>query len=145
MLQGSTKIRRGKRTDFPALMTLLTSVTIQEPDKVQARYWRRLASDPAHDFYVAEQEGRVRGMVLVSYTRSLTDQRWQAIFDLIAPVSTACDIAQELLNFAKLRARKRGCRHLLVWVKTYERQEQLAFLLRAGFLGAGEVLSCELQ
>jgi len=144
MPQGSMKIRRGKRTDFPALLTLLTPGGTQESDKTQARYWRRLASDPTHDFYVADQEGKVRGMVLVSYTRSLTEQRWQAIFDLIAPVSTTCDIAQELLNFAKLRARRRGCQRLQICFKAYEHQEQLAFLLRAGFLGIGEVLSCKL-
>ena len=139
------KIRRGKRTDFPVLMTLLTPTATEEPDKAQARYWRRLASDPMHDFYVAEQEGIIRGMVLVSYIRSLTHQRWQAILDLAVPVSAACDIAQELLNFAKMRARKRGCQHLLACVNTHERQEQLALLLRAGFLCTGEVLSCGLQ
>lgn len=146
MPQGAVKIRRGKRTDFPLLLQLLASTAPQEIDKAQVRYWRRVASDPIHDFYVAEQGGIIRGMVLVSYIRGLTSQGWRAIVDLVAPVSAVCDIGLLLLNFAKTRAQQRGCHHILVWNTPKEHSEELTTLfVQAGFLRSGEVLSCALR
>jgi N-acetylglutamate synthase-like GNAT family acetyltransferase len=145
MPQGAVKIRRGRRTDFPTLMQLLTSTVPQDIGKAQVRYWRRIAGDPTHDFYVAEQEGTVRGMVLVSYIRGLTYQGWQAILDLVAPVSALCDVGLALLNFAKARAQQRGCQHLVV-LQTSQQEEGLTTLFcQAGFLRSGEVLSCALR
>ena len=145
MQQGSVKIRRGKRTDFPTLMQLVTPTVSQDVDKVQVRHWRRIAGDPTHDFYVAEQEGTVRGMVLVSYIRGLTSQGWQAILDLVAPVSALRDVGLVLLNFAKARAQQRGCQHILVWQTTHQEEGLTALFCQAGFLHSGEVLSCALQ
>jgi len=145
MPQGAVKIRRGKRTDFPMLLQLLAPTSLQEIDKAQLRHWRRIAGDPTHDFYVAEQEGTVRGMVLVSYIRGLTYQGWQAILDLVTPVSALRDVGLALLNFAKARAQQRGCRHILVWQTTYQEAGLTALFCQAGFLHSGEVLSCALQ
>ena len=144
MQHDSVKIRRGKRTDFPALLALVAPADPAAATKAQARHWRRLASDPAHDFYVAEQEDTLRGMVLVSYVRGLRHYGWQAILDVVFPSPAVCAISQTLLDFAKARARKRGCRHLFVWVTDHARDEQLAPLMQAGFHRAGEVLSCGL-
>jgi N-acetylglutamate synthase-like GNAT family acetyltransferase len=146
MPQGAVKIRRGRRTDFPLLLQLLAPAAPQETGKAQVRYWRRVASDPTHDFYVAEQGGIVRGMVLVSYIRGLTSQGCRAILDLVAPVSVLCDIGLLLLNFAKTRAQQRGCHHIMVWDTPEEQAEELtALFVQAGFLRSGEVLSCALQ
>lgn len=144
MQYGSVKIRRGKRTDFPALVALLAPADQAAANQVQARHWRRLASDPAHDFYVAEQEDTLRGMVLVSYIRGLRHYNWQAMLDVVFPSPAACAISQALLDFAKARARKRGCQHLFVWVTDHAGSEQLAPLMQAGFHRSGEVLSCGL-
>jgi N-acetylglutamate synthase-like GNAT family acetyltransferase len=146
MPQGAVKIRRGKRTDFPRLLQLLAPTVPQETEKAQVRYWRRVASDPTHDFYVAEQEGAVRGMVLVSYIRGLTSQGWRAILDLVAPVSALRDVGLLLLNFAKTRAQQRGCHHIMVWNTPEEHSEELtALFVQAGFRHSGEVLSCALR
>ena len=146
MSQGPITIRRGKRTDFPTLLQLLTPTALQEIEKAQIRYWRRVASDPAHDFYVAEQEGTVRGMVLVSYIRSLTSQGWQAVLDLVAPASALRDVGLLLLTFAKARAQQRGCQQIMVWNTATNQSEQLTMLFcQAGFLHSGEVLSCALR
>ncbi|MBI3302478.1 MAG: GNAT family N-acetyltransferase [Deltaproteobacteria bacterium] len=99
---------------------------------------------PGHDFYVAEHEGTIRGMVLVSYVRGLRHPGWQAILDVVVPLPAACAIGQELLDFAKARARKRGCQHMVVWVTDHAEDERLAPLAQAGFHRAGEVLSCGL-
>src|SRR5919197_2726052 len=141
MHDGSVKIRRGKRADFPALGTLLAPTELGGADKAQTRHWRRLASDPGHDFYVAEQEGTIRGTVLVCYVRGLRHYGWQAILDLLMPSPAACTLGQQLLDFAKARARKRGCQHLFVWVTDQAGDERLSALAQAGFRRAGEVLS----
>ncbi|MGH9429429.1 MAG: GNAT family N-acetyltransferase [Terriglobia bacterium] len=146
MPQGPVTIRRGRRTDFPTLMQLLAPTALQEREKAQVRYWRRVASSPLHDFYVAEQEGTVCGMVLVSYIRSLTSQGWQAVLELVAPVSALRDVGLLLLTFAKTRAQQRGCQQIMVWNTTTNQSEQLTTLFcQAGFLRSGEVLSCALQ
>jgi len=146
MPQGPVTIRRGKRTDFPLLLQLLAPTALQERKKAQVRYWRRIASSPLHDFYVAEQEGAVRGIILVSYIRGLTTQGWRAILDLVAPVSALREVGLLLLTFAKTRAQQRGCQQIMVWHTTKDQAEELTTLfLQAGFLHSGEVLSCALQ
>jgi hypothetical protein len=50
-----------------------------------------------------------------------------------------------LLDFAKMRTRKRGCRHLLVCLTDQERDKRLPPLAQAGFQHAGEMLSCGLS
>jgi N-acetylglutamate synthase-like GNAT family acetyltransferase len=137
------KIRRGKRTDFPALVALLTSEATPAADKGQVRHWRRLASDPRQDFYVAEHEGAIRGMVLVCYIRELRRPGWLAILDIVAPGE--CRIGQALLDFAKERARKRGCQRLLMWGCDRKGDMLCTSLLPSEFRGVGEVLSCELS
>lgn len=144
MHNGTVNIRRGKRADLPALLALLAPVERLGSDKAQARHWRRLASDPAHDFYVAEQGGTIQGMVLVCYVRSLRHHGWQAILDVVVPAGAAQTIGQELLDFAKARARKRGCQHLFAWMIDHAGDERLAVLAEGGFRRAGDVLSCRL-
>lgn len=111
---------------------------------MQARQWRRLAADPAHDCYVAEQAGTIQGIVLVCYIRRLREYGWEAILDMVVSPSAACDVSQVLLDFAKERARKRGCGRLLVHMTDPEGGGRLAVLAHAGFGHAGEVLSCGL-
>lgn len=144
MVDGTIKIRRGKRTDFPALLTLLPAAQQRQPTKTQVRHWRRLASDLRHDFYVAEQEGTVRGIVLVCYIRTLKQYGWQALLDLVVSAVDHCHIGQKLLAFAKARARKRGCRTLLICTPDQGKQEVRLFLAQAGFSRVGDMLSCEL-
>jgi len=143
MYEGGIKIRRGKRTDFPALMALLATESSGEASKGQIRHWRRLASDPGLDFYVAEQRETIQGMVLVCYIRDLRCPGWQAILDIVVPASVEYGIAQALLAFAKARARKRGCQRLLVCEIERQGNSRNVSLGPAGFRPIGEVLSCE--
>lgn len=144
MQNRTVKIRRGKRTDFPALMALLAPRAAVAVDGVQIRHWRRLASDPSHDFYVAEQEGAIRGIILVCYIRELRHPGWQAILDIVAPPFTECGIGQALLDFAKERARKRGCQQLM-YMLSREGSDFYTSLSPFGFQRVGEVLSCRLS
>ena len=145
MRHGLITIRRGKRTDLPALAPLLSFLSADNADKKHTQHWRRLASDPAHDFYVAEQQGTLQGMVLVSYVRTLIHIGWLAILDLALMPPAPSNISFELIDFAKARARKRGCQRIVVYTNGSEHQMPLTPLLETGFLRIGEVLSCSLQ
>ena len=154
-LQHKIKIRRGKRTDIPALRALLNPAGAVTPDisKHETRYWRRLAADPSLDFYVAEYAGRLQGLVLVCYIRRLDYHGWCAVLDFALSGSVAedlrDDIGQALINFAKTRARKRGCQQLVVHPSDADspyRQELLKALLTGhGFQSVGSLLSCPLS
>src|SRR5262245_51229458 len=133
MQGGSVKIRRGRRTDFPALISLLAPAEASATDKAQIRHWRKLASDPGHDFYVAEHEGSIQGMVLVSYIRGLRHPGWQAVLDMVVSSAVIYSIGQELLDFAKGRARKRGCRSLLAWQHKASVSESFLLCAQRGF------------
>lgn len=143
----AVKIRRGKRTDLPALQTLLHPEAPGVPgaaDLACTRHWRRLASDPSLDFYVAEQEGTILAVLLVCYVRELREYGWQAIVDTVLPASASSLLGQHLLDFAKARARQRGCRRLLAWPRDTMEEHQVTTLTQGGFHAVGDVLSCDL-
>jgi len=142
MVQRSDKglrIRRAKRTDIPALRLLAAPAAAESISRAETRHWRRLASDPRLDFYVAEQAGTVQGMLLVCYVRTLGSPGWQALLDLIVRPAAA-DIARALLDFAKARARQRGCQQLLVQSARADRR----LLTQNGFAAAGPLFACSL-
>lgn len=145
MQEGTVKIRRGKRTDFPALTALLNAQAPCAAHKEQIRHWRRLASDPRLDFYLAEQEGTIRGMVLICYIRELSRPGWQAILDVVVPRAAAESIGRALLDFVKERARRRGCQRLLVYEIDHGRDGRYASLVQAGFHRVGDILCCGLR
>jgi hypothetical protein len=144
MHKSAIKIRRGRRTDFPALQKLFSSGMPALADKAQVRHWRRLASDPGLDFYVAEQDGAILGALLVCYVRVLREPGWQAILDMASLMPSVCSLGPLLVNFAKARARKRGCRQLLAWRTGAAGDDHFNVLMQGGFRPFGEVLSCDL-
>ena len=64
-------MRRAKRTDIAALRLLAAPAAAESISRAETRHWRRLASDPRLDCYVAEQAGAVQGLLLVCYVRTL--------------------------------------------------------------------------
>ena len=140
----AVKIRRGRRTDLHALVKLLNPGAPVCLDKPQTRHWRRLASDPGLDFYVAEHAGVIQGALLVCYTRTLQEQGWQAVLDMKLASDTPSELVHTLLSFAKVRARRRGCRKLLVLCNKIETNGYLTMFYQGGFRPTGDVLSCEL-
>jgi N-acetylglutamate synthase-like GNAT family acetyltransferase len=145
MHDGAIKIRRGKRTDLPALLALLKPGTPQGNNKAQLSHWRRLASDPRLDFYVAEQDGALCGALLVCYVRLIREYGWRALLDIASVSPFSCTLEQELLNFAKARARQRGCRQLIAWRGEAAAHGHLNALTEGGFCTIGEMLSYDLE
>ncbi len=159
-------IRRGKRTDAPALQALSFAVASsiddkqatqqavratllkeasQDLTKQEIQHWRRLASDPALDFYIAEQAGSLQGMVLVGYLRSLQNRGWRASLDITILASATEEVGQALLDFAKVRARKRGCQLMYLQACNAPGLRDEELLKRNGFSAAGTLLSCPLH
>lgn len=147
------KMRRGKRTDIPALRTLLTPAASQDITKRETRYWRRLAADPSVDFYVAEYAGIIRGMVLVCYIRGLDYHGWYAVLDFVVSAAAdeaereemSNDVGQALIDFAKTRAHKRDCQQMLVYRLDPDSLHKQELLTRQGFYPAGSLFSCTLS
>ena len=140
-------IRRGRRTDVVALQSVLCPESPPESlaacSKAEVRHWRRLAQDPALDFYVAARDDALWGMLLVSYIRALRFKGWQAILELAVVPTAPLDIGLALLDFAKERARKRGC-PVLVWPTTGELSSGQMFpalLIENGFQRVWEIWS----
>jgi N-acetylglutamate synthase-like GNAT family acetyltransferase len=143
MRKDTVKIRRGKRTDFPAFAKLTQTTTPpQETNKTQVRHWRRLAADLDHDCYVAEQDGTIHGILLLSYIRTLRTPGWEAIVDVAVSSTAAHGISRALLDFAKARARKRGCRQLFTCAREEREEEQQPWLREAGFSQVGLTVAC---
>lgn len=145
-------IRRGKRTDAPALRALSLAgagpvndqETSQNLTKQEIQHWRRLASDPALDFYVAELASSLQGVVLVAYRRSLHIPGWRASMDIAVLASPAEEIGQALLSFATERARKRGCKLLDIQACNARGLAIEELLTKNGFSSAGALLLCPL-
>lgn len=152
-------IRRGKRTDAPALRALSFAIagSIHAEDaqpatqpasqgllKHEIQHWRRLASDPALDFYVAEQAGNLQGIILVGYLRSLHHPGWRASLDITVSASASKDVGQALLDFAKARARQRGCQLMYLQACNAPGLGDEELLKRNGFSAAKTLLSCPL-
>ena len=141
-------IRRGRRTDITALQALLfPDASGEEWSKTEVRHWRRLARDPALDFYVAQHDGVLHGMVLVSYVRRLRHHGWLAVVDIALLPSASAQVGPALLGFTKERARKRACPSLVWLPGSGQSTAPLtpAFLRDNGFQQVGEFWSCPLE
>jgi GNAT superfamily N-acetyltransferase len=113
-------IRRVRRLDFGAVAELLAAARMPVPasDRATLRRFRHLAADLGADFYLAARDGKVVGMVHVTYARQLGGAPRARIERLvIAPDHSQEGVAEALLNFAATRARKRSCA-TLTWTVT---------------------------
>lgn len=141
-------IRRGRRTDLTACQTMLFPDTPDEEwRQAEVRHWRRLARDPALDFYVAQHAGVLQGMILINYIRRLRRSGWLAVVDIAVLPSASARVGQALLNFAKERAKKRECPSV-VWLPcSGQSTAQLlpAFFRDSGFQQVGEFWSYPLE
>lgn len=105
-------IRRGRRTDFTAVMGLLTAcgLPIPPPDRATLRRFRHIVADLGTDFYLALLDGALAGLVHVTYARELTmGQRARLDQLLVAEAFRHRGIGTALLDFAQRRAQGRGC------------------------------------
>ena len=142
------RIRRGKRTDLAALEALCRpGASAPRSGKDVARHWRRLADDPGLDFYVAQDDDGLHGVVLLSYVRRLRDRGWHAFVDIALEDAAPTSVGNALIEFAKRRARTRACDAVL-WLPDLEVRtppEVAALLADNGFCRRGACWVCPIE
>ena len=112
MVDSRVQIRRGRRTDFTAVMELLARSGIPVPpvDRTTLRRFRLIVADLGADFYVATIDGTIVALVHVTYARQLTHGPAAALNRLVvAEAFRGRAIGTSLLDFVQRRARNRGC------------------------------------
>ena len=112
MPEGRVHIRRGRRTDFTAVMALLAESggTVPVPDRATLRRFRQVVADLGGDFYLASVDDAVVGLVHVTYARQLAAPP-SALLDqlVVVPECRRRGVGSALLAFVEKRARQRGC------------------------------------
>ncbi len=132
-------IRRGRRTDFTAVMGLLATsgIPVPAPDRATLRRFRQIVADLGADFYLAVVDGKLAGLVHVTYARELPVGQRAALKQLlVADAFRRRGIGTALLAFAQARAQNRGCATLCCAVPAASPAR--AFLAQAGLEPAGE-------
>lgn len=108
----SIRHRRGRRTDFVAILGILAAsgCAVPAPDRAALRRFRRMVADLGSDLYVALLDERVAGFVYVTYTRDIalgTRGRIEAL--VVAPDARRRGVGASLAALARRRAAGRGC------------------------------------
>lgn len=109
------RIRRGRRTDFTAVMHLLAAsdVAVPPPEPATLRRFRHLVNDLGGDFYLGLVDEQLAGFVHVSYARQLAAAPTARLeWLVVAATRRRGGIGTTLLRFAQQRARQRGCQTL---------------------------------
>jgi len=132
-------LRRGRRMDFIAVMSLFaaSALPVPPPDRATLRRFRNIVADLGADLYVALVDGRLVGCVHVTYARQLTRPA-RATLDLLLvdPSHRRQGVGSTLLAFARTRAQRRGCGLLDCAVSGDPAARRL--LQKAGWQACGE-------
>lgn len=141
MPEGRVQIRRARRTDFTAVMSLLAAsgVALPVPDRATLRRFRQLVADLGGDFYLASVDGVVVGLVHVTYARQLAAPP-SASLDLLVVASAfrRRDIGAALLAYVEKRARQRGCALFSFVLQDPADVAARALLQKGGLAAAGQ-------
>lgn len=135
--------REAVRDDLPAIVRLLADDAIgaqreRAEDPLPAAYrtaFEAIDADPNHQLVVAVLEGRIVGVMQLSFLPYLSHQgRWRALIESVrvASGSRSQGIGGAMFRWAIERARERGC--LIVQLTTdRSREDALRFYRRLGF------------
>jgi GNAT superfamily N-acetyltransferase len=133
MLPRPHSIRRGRRTDFIAVMEILalSELPVPPPDRATLRRFRHVVADLGSDFYVATIDERLVGVVHATYARQIATYPVARIELLVvAPDARRQEVGRSMVHHIATRARKRSCVRLscdLTALKNGQRAGALAF------------------
>jgi ribosomal protein S18 acetylase RimI-like enzyme len=143
-------IRRCRRTDFTAVMQLLTAsgAPAPLPDRRTLRRFRAIVNDLGGDLYVGTLEGVPAAIVHVTYVRQLTLAPRASIERLVVDERfRGRGFGSALFRFARERAIRRGCGTLDCLVPAGNAQAE-AFFEKVGLRPDGsrfvDVLGCDI-
>lgn len=108
-------IRRARRTDFTAVMSLLAAAGRPLPpaDRRTLRRFRGIVADLGGDFYLALNDEEPIGLVHITYSRILASPPRARIEELLVAASFhRRGIGSRLIQFAVERAKRHGCTRL---------------------------------
>ena len=111
------------------------------------RAFEAIDADPNNELLVAEIDGRVIGMLQLTYLPSLTYQgRWRAMVEgvRVAREARSGGIGRQLLEHALERARRRDC-HMVQLTTDKARPEALKFYEVLGFVASHEGMKLALE
>lgn len=144
--QSKLRLRRARRTDFMAVMSLLAGcgIAVPPPDRATLRRFRNLVADLGSDFYLASFDETLAGLVHVTYARQLTTGPAARVDQLVVAENfRRRGIGASLLAFAQARARKRGCATLRYAVAG--EAPTCPFLEAAGLRSKGDWFALDFQ
>jgi ribosomal protein S18 acetylase RimI-like enzyme len=135
------RIRRARRTDYAALAALCGWPLVDSTRARSVRLFRKVVSDLAYDFYVAQHGEKPVGVVAVSYVRALALGGQRAVLEelRVHPEHRLAGVGRRLVEFVVRRAARRGAR-VFEARPTDEAAER--FLDRLGFLPHGRRYAC---
>jgi GNAT superfamily N-acetyltransferase len=145
MLSRPIHHRRARRTDFDAVGAILRAADAPAPrrDRAGLHRFRRVIADLGADIYLAEADGRLLGIVHVSYVRHVNRPPEARIELLIVdPPTRRQGIGRGLLALAAARARRRGCGALRCGVAPAAGMQ--AFFTRIGWYACGDEFQFDL-
>jgi len=140
-------IRRGRRTDFTAVMQLLAASrgAVPPPDRATLRRFRNLVNDLGADFALALVDGALAGLVHVSYARQLPVLPLARLEQLlVAEPFRRQGVGTALLAYVRQRARRRGCSALSGVLRPGDSAAR-GLAEKAGLRPAGECLQLQLD
>jgi len=148
MREQRVHIRRGRRTDFTAVMGLLAAGgdAVPAPERATLRRFRQLVADLGGDFYLASVDDVVVGLVHVTYARQLAAPP-SALLDqlVVAPAYRRRGIGSALLAFVERRARQRGCDTFTMVVPHTTNTTARAFVEKGGLAASGATFVRQLR
>ncbi len=112
MTETAVRLRRARRTDFPAVMQLLASSgqPVPPPDRATLRRFRNLVVDLGADFYLAVVDDTVAGLIHITYARQLCAPPTARVEQLtVGPPFRRRGIGTRLFRLATQRAAQRRC------------------------------------
>lgn len=147
-------IRRARHDDLAGIVHLLADDSLgakrEAPvDPLPSSYhaaFEAIDRDPSHELVVAEAEGRVIGVLQLTFLPYLTYQgSWRALVEGVRVASDrrSAGVGRQLIEWAIDRARQRQCR-IIQLTSDKSRRDAIRFYERLGFVASHEGLKLHL-
>lgn len=147
--------RSARREDLPALVRLLADDALGEsrerpsdplPDGY-SKAFDAIERDPNNELIVAEMNGRVVGMLQLTYIPGISRQgSWRALIEAVRVDSAlrSAGLGRKMISWAIERACARGCA-MLQLTSDKSRVEAIRFYQSIGFVASHEGLKLQLK
>jgi ribosomal protein S18 acetylase RimI-like enzyme len=147
--------RAARREDLPALVRLLADDVLgasreRASDPLPEAYGKAfdaIERDPNNELVVAEMNGKVAGMLQLTFIPGISRQgSWRALIEAVRVESTlrSAGLGRKLIALAIERARARGCR-MVQLTSDKSRVEAIRFYESLGFVASHQGMKLVLK